>query len=362
MRWRPRRATNTLSMPGNGSAGSNASAHVCVRHFRLKALWRERRPVSRRLSTVRTSDQKQLVLVVDDEAIMRLLARTALERAGFAVEEADDGQAALAAFERLQPDLVLLDVVMPILDGFQACEALRKLEGGEHAPVLMMTGLDDSDSINRAYHVGATDFITKPIAWPMLGHRVRHLLRAQRALLDLKESQARLTNTQRIARLGHWEWHVATGQVRRSDEVYRIAGRTPEELSAAHKSFLDIIHPDERRTAGRALYAALYRQQPFNLQFRIVLLDGTIRTVHEQGEVHYDGAGNPVRMQGATQDITDRKHTEDQIRQLALYDSLTGLPNRRLFKEQLSHAVARAERGGEVLALLSLGLRRFKRS
>jgi diguanylate cyclase (GGDEF)-like protein/PAS domain S-box-containing protein len=308
-----------------------------------------------------TSDQKQLVLVVDDEAIMRLLARTTLEQAGFAVEEADDGQAGLAAFERLQPDLVLLDVVMPILDGFDACQALRKLEGGEHAPVLMMTGLDDADSINRAYQVGATDFITKPIAWPMLGHRVRYLLRAQRALFDLQKSQARLTNAQRIAQLGHWEWHVATDQVQRSDEVYRIAGRTPEELSAAHKSFLDIIHPEDRPTVDEALYAALYRQQPFNLHFRIVRLDGTIRTVHEQGEVHYDAAGNPARMQGATQDITERKDAEDQIRQLALYDSLTGLPNRRLFKEQLSHAVARAERSGQVLALLSLDLDRFKR-
>ena len=307
-----------------------------------------------------TSDPKQLVLVVDDEAIMRLLARTTLEQAGFAVEEAEDGQAGLAAFERLRPDLVLLDVMMPILDGFEACEALRKLEGGEHAPVLMMTGLDDSDSINRAYQVGATDFIAKPIAWPMLGHRVRYLLRAQRALLDLKESRARLANAQRIAQLGHWEWHVTTDQVQRSDEVYRIAGRTPEELSAAHKSFLDIIHPEDRPTVDEALYAALYRQQPFNLQFRIVRLDGTIRTVHEQGEVHYDGAGNPVRMQGATQDITERKNAEDQIRQLALYDSLTGLPNRRLFKEQLSHAVARAERS-QVLVLLSLDLDRFKR-
>jgi diguanylate cyclase (GGDEF)-like protein/PAS domain S-box-containing protein len=190
---------------------------------------------------------------------------------------------------------------------------------------------------------------------------VRYLLRAQRALLDLKESRARLANAQRIAQLGHWEWHVTTDQVQRSDEVYRIAGRTPEELSAAHKSFLDIIHPEDRPTVDEALYAALYRQQPFNLHFRIVRLDGTIRTVHEQGEVHYDGAGNPVRMQGATQDITERKNAEDQIRQLALYDSLTGLPNRRLFKEQLSHAVARAQRNGQVLALLSLDLDRFKR-
>jgi diguanylate cyclase (GGDEF)-like protein/PAS domain S-box-containing protein len=309
-----------------------------------------------------TSGQKQqLVLVVDDEAIMRLLARATLEQAGFAVEEAGDGQAGLAAFERLQPDLVLLDVVMPILDGFEACRALRKLPGGEHAPVLMMTGLDDSDSINRAYQVGATDFITKPIAWPMLGHRVRYLLRAQRALFDLQESQVRLTNAQRIAQLGHWEWHVATDRVQRSDELYRIAGRTPDELSAAHKSFLDIIHPEDRPTVDEALYAALYRQQPFNLRFRIVRLDGTIRTVHEQGEVHYDAAGNPARMQGATQDITERKDAEDQIRQLALYDTLTGLPNRRLFKEQLSNAVARAESSGQVLALLSLDLDRFKR-
>src|ERR1700675_2202506 len=201
-------------MPANGSAGSNASPHVCAPHFRAKALWRDRRPVGQRLSTMSTSDPKQLVLVVDDEAIMRLLARTTLEQAGFAVEEADHGQAGLAAFERLQPDLVLLDVVMPI-------------------------------------------------AWPMLGHRVRYLLRAQRALLDLKESQARLTNAQRIAQLGHWEWHLATGQMQRSEEVYCSAGRLPEEKSPAQESFLAIIHPEDRPTVEEALYAALYRQQPF---------------------------------------------------------------------------------------------------
>ena len=307
------------------------------------------------------SPKRQLVLVVDDEQIMRLLARATLEQAGFAVEEADNGQAGVAAFARLRPDLVLLDVLMPIVDGFEACAALRKLEGGEHAPVLMMTGLDDSDSINRAYQVGATDFITKPIAWPMLGHRVRYLLRAQRALLDLRESQARLTNAQRIAQLGHWEWHVTTGEVQRSDEVYCIAGRTREELLAALDSFRDIIHPEDRPTVDEALYAALHRKQAFNLHFRIVRPDGTIRIVHEQGEVQYDDSGKPIRMQGTTQDVTERKHAEEQIRQLVLYDSLTGLPNRRLFKEQLSHAIARAERTSKALAMLSLDLDRFKR-
>jgi len=308
-----------------------------------------------------SSTPKQLVLVVDDDGIMRVLARATLEGGGFAVEEANDGRAGVSAFERLRPDIVLLDVMMPILDGFGACAALRKLGGGDHVPVLMMTALDDSDSINRAYEAGATDFITKPIAWPMLVHRVRYLLRANRAFLDLAQSEARLTNAQRIAQLGHWEWNVATDEVQRSEEIFRIAGRTPEQLPPAQKAFLDIMHADDRPIVEEALYAALYRQQPYNVDFRIVRPDGTTRIVHEQGEVQYDDARKPARMQGTIQDITERKRAEEQIRQLALYDSLTGLPNRDLFREQLSHAVARAGRTDEALAVLSLDLDRFKR-
>ena len=186
-----------------------------------------------------TGAAKQLVLVVDDDVITRTLSRETLEQGDFAVEEAEDGEGGVAAFERLRPNIVLLDVMMPVLDGFEACAALRRLEGGEHVPVLMMTGLDDADSINRAFEVGATDFITKPIAWPMLVHRVRYLLRANRAFLDLAQSQARLANAQRIAKLGHWEWDLATDHVQRSDEIYRIVGRTPEQLPATRKPFLD---------------------------------------------------------------------------------------------------------------------------
>ncbi len=308
-----------------------------------------------------TSAPKQLVLIVDDDVITRVLARETLEQGGFAVEEADDGHAGVSAFERLRPNIVLLDVMMPVLDGYGACAALRKLEAGEHTPVVMMTGLDDSDSINLAFEVGATDFITKPIAWPMLVHRVRYLLRANRAFLDLAQSQARLANAQRIAKLGHWDWNVATGRVQRSEEIYGIVGRTPEQLPASHKSFLDILHPDDRPLLKDAIAAALYRRQPFDVNFRLMRPDGSVRIVHEQGEVQFDAAGKPARMQGTTQDITERKRAEERIRQLALYDSLTGLPNRNLFRDQLSHAVARAGRTGEVLAVLSLDLDRFKR-
>ena len=124
---------------------------------------------------VSTIQQMQLVLIVDDDISMRLPMRETLEQAGFTVKEASDGNAGVSAIKRLRPNLELLDIMMPNLDGFGACAPLRELEGGEHVPVLMITGLEDSDSINRAYEVGATDFITKPITWPVLGHRVRNL-------------------------------------------------------------------------------------------------------------------------------------------------------------------------------------------
>jgi diguanylate cyclase (GGDEF)-like protein/PAS domain S-box-containing protein len=302
-----------------------------------------------------------LVLVVDDDMMMRLLARETLEQAGFRVEEAEDGEAAVSAFQALRPDVVMLDVLMPVLDGFDTCAALRRLDGGMHVPILMMTGLDDTDSINRVYEVGATDFITKPIAWPMLGHRVNYVLRANRAFVDLTQSQARLTNAQRIAQLGHWEWDIRTDHVQRSDEVCRILGLTPQQMAPAHAAFTSLIHPQDRRIVEDAVYAALHRQQPFSIDFRIVQPDGATRIVHEQAEVVYDAAGNATRMQGTTQDITERKRAEEQIQQLALYDSLTGLPNRHLFKEQLTRAVARAERTGELVVMLSLDLDRFKR-
>jgi DNA-binding response OmpR family regulator len=102
-----------------------------------------------------------LVLVVDDDLNTRILVRECLEQAGFMVEEAEDGEKGIETFGKIHPDIVLLDVVMPKADGFAACTAIRNLEGGRAVPILMMTGLDDEESIKRAYEAGATDFFTR---------------------------------------------------------------------------------------------------------------------------------------------------------------------------------------------------------
>src|ERR1043166_2567922 len=126
-----------------------------------------------------------LVLIADDDENIRLLMREALEQAGFDVEEAENGVEALSLFDRSQSDVVLLDVMMPKMDGFAACSQLRSRPGGEHVPVLMVTGLDDIESINRAYDVGATDFLPKPLKWATLSNHVRYMVRAARAMMEI---------------------------------------------------------------------------------------------------------------------------------------------------------------------------------
>ena len=125
------------------------------------------------------------ILVVDDDPMMRLLAHEILEQDGFAVREADNGKEALWQFATTGADLILLDVIMPGWDGFATCNRLRQTPMGAQTPIVMITGLDDAQSIQRAYEVGATDFIVKPIIGPILVQRVRYVLRASAALREV---------------------------------------------------------------------------------------------------------------------------------------------------------------------------------
>ncbi|MBN1958260.1 MAG: EAL domain-containing protein [Desulfuromonadales bacterium] len=133
-----------------------------------------------------------LILIVDDDLPSRLLMRASLEKIGFRIAEAENGLIALKEFENIVPDAVLLDVMMPKLDGFDTCRAIRKLKGGENAPILMVTGLDDIEAIHKAFDSGATDFITKPINWAVLNYRVKYMLRASEAFYDVIDKQKQI--------------------------------------------------------------------------------------------------------------------------------------------------------------------------
>jgi CheY-like chemotaxis protein len=126
-------------------------------------------------------NRRPLILVADDDMMIRLLMRESLEQSGFEVMEAEDGAKAIQRFTETLPEIVLMDVEMPKMDGFSACAALRGLPHGQDTPVILVTGHDDPETVNRAFDVGATDFLSKPINWANLGRRVHYILRASRS-------------------------------------------------------------------------------------------------------------------------------------------------------------------------------------
>jgi diguanylate cyclase (GGDEF)-like protein len=123
-----------------------------------------------------TEPSLQRILLVDDDLVVRAKVSESLEQDGFEVILAKNGNDGIAAYQQHRPDLILVDAVMPILDGFEFCEQLKNL-GERLTPILMITSLDDNDSVDRAFASGATDYITKPINLPVLRQRVRNLVR-----------------------------------------------------------------------------------------------------------------------------------------------------------------------------------------
>lgn len=138
------------------------------------------------------SDQAHILIIDDDPLIRRLVAKT-LQNEGMQTSVAASGEEGVALFKEHGADAILLDVIMPNgFDGYTTCTQIREQSTGQHIPILMMTGLDDLDSINRAFEAGATDFISKPINIPLLGHRIRYILRAAQTTQSLLDSEKRL--------------------------------------------------------------------------------------------------------------------------------------------------------------------------
>lgn len=300
------------------------------------------------------------ILVVDDDPVVRLVAAQTLREAGFASDEAADGETALGLFDPGRHVLVLLDVNMDGMDGFQVCRALRERPGAEHVPVIMLTGLHDTDSIDLAYLSGATDFITKPINWTLLKHRVRYALRVSHTLEDLARSERRLATAQRIARLAGWVWDPAQDVFGLSAEYRQLLGIADRPLVWSSYNFLARVDPHDRERVQAALEAAA-QGRAYTLTYRVRDEEGQTLTLYEQTQAVKNAAGEVARVEGIAQDVTDQALAQERIRYLAYHDSLTGLANRQFFREALPLALARGRRAGRRSALLYIDLDRLKR-
>ena len=168
-----------------------------------------------------------LVLVADDDPTMRAMAQAVLEQDGHQVALARDGGEACRVFAEQAPDLVVLDVLMPSMGGYEACATLRGRTDGERTPILMLTGSDDPDAVTRASDVGATDFHTKPVNWWVLRERVKYMLKAEQ-------------DAKRLRQLAHYDG--LTGLLNRS--TFRSHLREGLRNAAEHAKLLAVVFLD----------------------------------------------------------------------------------------------------------------------
>ena len=300
------------------------------------------------------------LLLVDDDEVSLMLTAIALRERDFDVVEVSSGEAALAALEAMAPDLIVLDALMPDMDGFETCIALRALPAYAHTPVLMLTGLDDDASITRAYRAGATDFFVKSRQWTLLGGRLRYMLRASRTRIELERSKFKLARAQDLARMGSFDWRLSDGlgQLWLSAEALRVFDKAPGERVGV-RNLLRMVGAGQRRGLMRMLREVVAHHAVLATDVSMTLADGRARVVHVEAEVEFEH-GRGIGYTGVFQDVTDRRVAEDRIRHLANFDALTGLPNRRQLIWRTERALEHARRLGHNAALLLVDLDRFK--
>ena len=303
------------------------------------------------------------ILVVDDDPVFLLLASQALTQAGFAVLTATGGRAALQIVGRESLEAVVLDAMMPDLDGFEVCSILRAQPAYEFLPVLMITGLDDDPSIAKAYELGATDFLVKTTQFSLLVGRLRYMLRGAQTRAELERSQTRLARAQSFARMGSCSWRSSSGmqdaEFTLSPEARAVLG-LDDHAAVTARRVLQRVHPADRRGLIQLLRQSTLHNAPLSADIGVMLPDGRRRVVHLDAEPDHEDTQGAVRYNGVVQDFTDRRQAEDRIRHLADFDPLTGLPNRRQILWRAERALDAARERGHHMALLLVDLDRFK--
>ena len=301
----------------------------------------------------RDTTKKEVVVIADDDPTIRKVMKAALEKGGFEVVQVDNGAMACAAFAQHNPSIVLLDVEMPVQDGFSACAQIRRLPGGEAIPIVMVTGRDDIEAVDQAYKAGATDFIAKPINWPIFGHRVQYILRASHDYQNMRRSEAK--NEVLLNAMPDTFVVLAA-----DDEVTDfIPGKFDCPLPRPGEGDVfvgDFLPENVAKAWRRASHFVSKKGKPTRIEFAI--------NGNEDRVSHYEARFVPYvdrRTLVLVSEITDRKMAEQRIRRLAFYDTLTGLPNRQAFRLQLGGMIDEASDKSDKVAVLYIDLDNFKR-
>jgi diguanylate cyclase (GGDEF)-like protein/PAS domain S-box-containing protein len=292
------------------------------------------------------------LLIVDDNEMNRDMLARRLLRKGYIVALAENAKDLLERVKQDQVDLVLLDIEMPEISGLDALQKLREHYSAAQLPVIMVTAKSQSDDIVKALDLGANDYLTKPVDFPVAVARIGTQLSHKHAQEALKESEERYALAARGSNDGLWDWNLSAGLVHFSPRWKAMLGYHDDEIGDRPEEWLDRIHDADRERVKEEIAAHQKGQTPhFESEHRVLHKDGGFRWMLSRGVAVYDSSGNALRMAGSQTDITEGK----------VSDPLTGLPNRLLFIDRVGRLIKHTKRRKDHLfAVLFMDLDGFK--
>jgi diguanylate cyclase (GGDEF)-like protein/PAS domain S-box-containing protein len=279
--------------------------------------------------------QTNRLLIVDDNEMNRDMLARRLARKGYDVLVANGAQELVESVKQDGIDLVLLDIEMPEITGLDALRILRKVYSAAELPVIMVTAKNQSEDIITALDLGANDYLTKPIDFPVAVARISTQLAHKRAQEALKESEERYALAALGSNDGLWDWNITENEVHFSARWKSMLGFQENEISKKPEEWFDRIHDADRARVKNEIAAHHNGATPhFESEHRMLHHDGTFRWMLSRGLAIRDQSGRPLRMAGSQTDITQAK----------VSDPLTGLPNRLLFIDRLNRLIKYSKR------------------
>lgn len=274
------------------------------------------------------------LLVVDDLETNREILRRRLERHGYRIQLAASGLEALAMVAAAPPDLILLDITMPDMDGLEVLDRLRTLHSQQELPIIMVTARSESEEIADALARGANDYLVKPFDFTVALARLRTQLAFRRAEQAIEESREFYQLIANASNDGMWDWNRRNRSIVFSPRLKSILGFAQQDGGERLDTWLARIYPADLLKLKSAFKAHLAGHTPqFQVEVRVNNQAGDCCWLLCRGQGKRDAQGRIVRLAGSCTDLTERESV----------DSLTNLPNRVLFDDRLQRCLNRRE-------------------
>ena len=299
------------------------------------------------------AQKRPYLLVVDDDAGIRRALTRLFERDGLDVHAVGSGAEALAALADRAPDLAVVDVGLPDIDGLALCERIRAHPSGAELPLIVLTGQNDERTLARAFDAGASDFSSKAEPLAALVQRARFLLRARNNSNALRESEARLREAQRLAQLASWRWELASGALTGEEELWRVLG--------TRRGVLPHVAESERDALTERIRECLQSGRVVSGELPASGADGALRTLRYRMQLALDEHGEALAIEGVVQDISAWRRSEQRAQFLADHDALTRLPNRAGLLAELTRISASARSEASEFGVVALSLESLER-